>query len=273
MKDALASEIYRTSMGHGLREVLALHCTLAHSGAWRGVLRELQDEITMHAIDLPSHGRSADWQPSDGDFQDAAAEGARAVLDRSMDLVGHSFGATVALRLAAEQPHLVRSLTLIEPVFFVVAAEDAPEILKQHDADARPFFETYETGDAALAARLFNRMWADPTSPRWPDLPEATRAAMTRAIHVVPASGPAIYVDRMGLLEPGGFSQITAPTLLLRGTNTHEVIGVINEGLARRMPNAESLIVEGAGHMLPITHPKETASLLRNHFVKAPLAV
>lgn len=233
----------------------------------------MEDDITMHAIDLPSHGRSADWQPSDGDFQDVAATGARAVLDRPMDLVGHSFGATVALRLAAERPDLVRSLTLIEPVFFVVAAQDAPSVLEQHDADARPFFETYEAGDAALAARLFNRMWSDPTSPRWPDLPEATRAAMIRAIHVVPASGAAIYNDRMGLLEPGGLSRIAAPTLLLRGSNTHEVIGVINDGLARRMPNAVSRIVEGAGHMLPITHPKETAALLRDHFAKAPLTV
>jgi len=271
VKDAPSADIYRTTMGHGPRDVLALHCTLAHSGAWRGVLRQMEGEITLHAIDLPSHGRSADWHPSDGDYQDAAAAGARPVLDRPMDLVGHSFGATVALRLAAERPDLVRSLTLIEPVFFAVAAQDAPDVLTQHDADARPFFDTYETGDAGLAARLFNRMWSDPTSPRWPDLPEATRAAMTRAIHVVPASGAAIYVDRMGLLEPGGLTELTAPTLLLRGSNTHDVIGVINEGLARRMPNAQSRIVDGAGHMLPITHPVETAALLRNHFAAAPL--
>jgi pimeloyl-ACP methyl ester carboxylesterase len=95
---------------------------------------------------------------------------------------------------------------------------------------------------------------------------------MIRAIHVVPASGAAIYVDRLGLLEADGMSSLTAPTLLLRGSNTHEVIGIINDGLARRMPNAESCVVEGAGHMLPITHPKETAALLRAHFAKAPLS-
>ncbi|WP_050928271.1 alpha/beta fold hydrolase [Aestuariivita boseongensis] len=263
--------VYQTTMGDGPRDVLAIHCTLAHSGVWRGLLREMPDDITIHAIDLPSHGRSADWKASDGDFQDVSAAGARALFDRPMDLLGHSFGATIALRLAAERPDLVRSLTLIEPVFFAVAALDAPEALEKHNADAQPFFDLYAAGDITQAARLFNRMWADPTSPRWPDLPEATRAAMVRAIHVVVASDAAIFHDRMGLLKPGGMSQLTAPTRLMRGSNTHEVIGVINDGLARRMPNAESHVVEGAGHMLPITHPAETAAHLRALFAQAPL--
>ena len=35
-----------------------------------------------------------------------------------MDVVGHSFGGSIALRLALEMPELVKSLTLIEPVCF-----------------------------------------------------------------------------------------------------------------------------------------------------------
>ncbi len=271
VKDGVTPHIYATQFGEGPREVLALHCTLAHSGAWRGLVRELASDITLHAVDLPSHGRSGDWSEADGDFQDVAAAGARRIFDRPMDLLGHSFGATVALRLAAERPDLVRSLTLIEPVFFVVAAQDAPDVLASHDEDAKPFFEAYQTGDAALAARLFNRMWADPTSPRWPDLPEATRAAMTRAIHVVPASSAAIFEDRQDLLKEGGMDALTAPTLLLRGSNTHPVMAVINDGLARRMPNAKNHVVDGAGHMLPITHPADTAAHLRRLFTEAPV--
>lgn len=271
MKDLLSDRIFRTELGHGPRDVLAIHCTLAHSGAWRGVAKAMSDEVTLHAFDMPSHGRSADWSTSDGDYQDIAAAAAADLLDRPMDLLGHSFGATIALRIAMERPHLVRTITLIEPVFFAVAAVDAPDILTAHDADVRPFFEAYETGDPALAARLFNRMWSDASAPRWPDLPESTRAAMTRAIHVVPACGDAIYRDRTGLLEPGGMTALTAPAQLLRGSETHPVIGVINDGLARRLPNAESIVVDGAGHMLPITHPAETASHLRTIFAKAPV--
>lgn len=51
---------------------------------------------------------------------------ARAALGAPVDVIGHSFGATVALRLALERPELVRSLVLVEPVLFAAAkaAED-----------------------------------------------------------------------------------------------------------------------------------------------------
>lgn len=271
MKDAPAGQFYRTTLGQGPRDVLAIHCTLAHSGAWRGLFRSLEPDVSMHVVDLPSHGRSCDWSEGLGDFHDVATGAARPAFDRRMDLLGHSFGATVALRLAMERPEQVRSLTLIEPVFFAVAILDAPDMVATHDAEARPFTEAYQDGDPALAARLFNRMWSDPTSPRWPDLPETTRKAMIRAIHVVPASRPGIYNDRLGVLQPGGFDSLTAPVQMLRGSNTHPVIGVINDGLARRMPNAKSLTVPGAGHMLPITHPAETAALMRDVFEISPL--
>ena len=33
--------IHRTRLGEGARQVLAIHCTLAHSGAWRGLAAAL----------------------------------------------------------------------------------------------------------------------------------------------------------------------------------------------------------------------------------------
>lgn len=266
MKDADLAGIYRTTLGQGSRDVLAIHCTLAHSGAWRGLAKAMGDEVTLHAFDMPSHGRSADWSEADGDYQDAGAAAAHGILDRPMDLLGHSFGATIALRVAMERPELVRSLTLIEPVFFAVALQDAPDQVALHDADAAAFFEMYRQGESEQAARLFNRMWSN--GPRWADLPEQTRAAMTRAIHVVPACSPAIYEDRAELLKPGAMDRLTAPTQLLRGAHTHPVIGVINDGLARRLPNATSMVVEGAGHMLPLTHVAQTANHLRHLFAQ-----
>ena len=79
----------------------------------------------MRAFDLPGHGRSPDW---DGvvEYQHLSTQIAASFVIEPVDLIGHSFGATVALRLAVEQPQKLRSLTLIEPVFFAVAARDAP---------------------------------------------------------------------------------------------------------------------------------------------------
>lgn len=265
MRD-LSQPIHVRLMGEGARDVLAIHCTIAHSGAWKRLASLLSDEATFHAFDMLSHGKSADWDGL-GDFQDRNVDAALTLLDRPMDLVGHSFGATVALRVAVERPELVRSLTLIEPVFFAVALQDAPELVVEHDKIAKPYQAAMEAGDWPLAARLFNRMWSTGDGPRWPQLPEATRAAMIRGIPVVPACDAALFDDRAGLLAPGVLEGVRMPVMLLRGGQTQRVIGSINDGLAQRIPGAVSHVVEGAGHMLPISHPTETAQRLRSFWL------
>lgn len=251
----------------GPRRMLALHCTLAHSGAWRALAGQVADMATMIAPDMLSHGRSPDWDGL-GDYQDRIVAAVAHLLEDGMDIIGHSFGATVALRLAVEYPEKVRSLTLIEPVYFAIALQDAPELVAKHDADADPFANAMQAGDNALAARLFNRMWSS-GGPRWPDLPEASRAAMTRAISVVPACQLSLYDDRPGMLAPGVLDRVTAPCLLLRGSLTHPVIGAVNDGLARRLPDAQSMVIDGAGHMVPISHPGAVATELVKLFERS----
>lgn len=263
----VAQPLFVRSFGDGPRRVLALHCTLAHSGAWRGLAGAMDGEVTLITPDMASHGRSPDWDGV-GDFQDRSVAAVEDLLEPGMDIIGHSFGATIALRLAVAHPQKLRSLTMIEPVFFAVALQDAPDLVADHDAAAEPFFQAIRAGDMALAARSFNRMWSS-QGPRWPDLPEALRRAMTRAISVVPACRDAIYDDLAGLLAPNVLNRVTAPCLLLAGSETHPVIGAVNEGLARRLPNAKSVVINGAGHMLPITHPAQTADQLRQLFARS----
>ncbi len=261
---SVPQQVFSRSFGQGPRQVLALHCTLAHSGAWRALVAAMGDETTFATFDMFTHGRSPDWD-GQGDYQDRNVEVAEQFLTDRMDLIGHSFGATLALRLAVAHPERVRSLTMIEPVYFAVARQDNPQVVAEHDEGAAAFMDVLAAGDHALAARVFNRMWGE-GGARWPDLPEKTRAAMTRSIPMVLACQPSIYEDRPGMLAPGVLDRVTMPTLVLRGATSHPVIGVVNDGLARRLPDAQSLIVDGAGHMLPITHPDETAAHLRALF-------
>ncbi|WIY23403.1 alpha/beta fold hydrolase [Parasedimentitalea psychrophila] len=252
--------VFSRRFGSGPRPVLALHCSLAHSGTWRGVAAELSEEATLTAFDLLTHGKSPDWDQQ-GDFQDRNVAAGLSLLSQPMDLVGHSFGATVALQMALRRPDLVRSLTLIEPVFFA-AAEDVG-LLRDLKEQSRPFTEALMAGDPALAARLFNRMWSS-GAPKWPDLTETTRAAMVRAIEIVPACDPAVHTDRGGLLAPGGADCLAMPILLLHGSETNPVIPSVNAGLLRQLPNARVAVIQGAGHMVSISHPAEVAAALRS---------
>ncbi|WP_170545691.1 alpha/beta fold hydrolase [Ruegeria arenilitoris] len=260
MKDL--SPVHVRTLGQGARKVLALHCTIAHSGAWSGLAAALDGEATLIAPDMLSHGRSPDWD-GQGDFFDLATEAAVAQLTEPMGVIGHSFGGMIALRLAAEHPDLIRSAVLIEPVFFAVAKQDAPELLAKHDHEAQPYTDALAAGDMVLAARLFNRMWSTDDSPRWPDLPERTRAAMVRGVHVVPAVEGVLFQDQKGLLSPDVLGLAAMPVLILSGSKTHPVMPAIGQGLQRRLPNASCAVVEGAGHMVPISYPQDTARLVQ----------
>lgn len=258
----MVDDIFVRTLGQGARKVLALHCTIAHSGAWAGLSAALGGEATFTAPDMPSHGRSSDWD-GHGDFFDQVTQLSAAHLTEPMDVIGHSFGGMLALRLAVEFPDLVRSAVLIEPVFFAIAVQDAPELVRQHDDEAKPVSNALAAGDMEQAARLFNRMWGAKDGPRWPDLPERTRAGMIRGIHVVPAVDDALFHDQKGLLIPGVLDRVNLPFLILSGSETHPVMPAIGEGLARRLPNAKTGVVSGAGHMVPITHPDQTAAEIR----------
>lgn len=264
----LPQPVFSRSFGSGVRQLLAVHCSLAHSGTWRGLEAALEGDVTLTAFDMLTHGRSPDWD-GQGDFQDRNVQAGLTLLEKPVDLIGHSFGATVALRMAVQRPNLVRSLTLIEPVFFAAAMAEDPNALQDLEVENRPFLDALEAGDAALAARLFNRMWSS-GAPRWPDLPEPTRAAMTRAIQIVPACDQAILTDLFGLLAPGGLKGLTMPALLLRGSETKQIITSVNKSLCKRLPNAMSSVIEGAGHMVPISHPTDVADKLKELWNTCP---
>lgn len=260
--------LYCRELGAGARRVLALHCTLAHSGAWRGLAEAMGAEVTIRATDMLCHGRSPDWD-GQGDFLDRMAAAALAHLDGPMDVVGHSFGASVALRLALARPDLVRSLTLIESVHFAMIRDEHPDLMAAQARSSAPFQAAVEAGDYETAARLFNGGWGDNGGRGWADLPEPMRAAMVRGVRIVPACSPAIIEDRLGLTRPGALDPLRMPVLLLRGGQTEPIIAAVNAAFARRIPGAENRAVDGAGHMLPVTHPTATAKELRRFFARS----
>ncbi|MFS4580595.1 alpha/beta fold hydrolase [Phaeobacter sp. C3_T13_0] len=267
----LAQPVYARGFGSGPRQVLGVHCSLAHSGAWRGLATVLEDQVTFASFDMLSHGRSPDWD-GDGLLQLRNAEAGFALIeaeslakDGPIDLVGHSFGATVALAMAQMRPDLVRSLVMVEPVLFSLAtAEDTedPEALETLRRNHMMVRETYLGGDIEQATRLFNRAWGAGNS-KWSDLPESARDAMVRSFPAVMACDTQVYEDMLGVLNPERLALLTMPCLLIYGGQTQPIMHEVIRALAGRLPNAKCARIDRAGHMLPITHPAETATLLQ----------
>ncbi len=254
-----------TQLAEGMRPALLIHCSLAHAGAWGPLARALTargDAPALTAFDLPGHGGSADW-PGTPDYTDLATAIARALAERlaeaagPVDLVGHSFGGVVALRLTLEAPALVRSLALIEPVLFAAADPAARAWLQAQEV---PMVAALAAGDRAAAARSFLGLWGN--GAPWEGLSERDRHVAAERIHLIAASAPALHQDAAGLLRPGRLETLAAPCLLLEGALSPPVMATICARLAARLPRAQQQRIDGAGHMLPVTHPAATAAAL-----------
>ncbi|MEO7381797.1 MAG: alpha/beta fold hydrolase, partial [Paracoccaceae bacterium] len=211
----------------GARPLLALHCSLAHSGAWTGLAGLLSD-VTVTALDQPSHGRSADWDGVEDlhglTTRISVAMAETLADDGRVDLIGHSFGATVALRIALERPDLVRSLVLIEPVIF--AAANGGSVYDDFRAGHLGFAELVLAGKRAEAAALFHGVWG--TGDDFADLPEKTSRYMRDRIHLIEAQNPVLLDDTAGILRPGALETVAVPVLLIDGADSPSIIEAVH---------------------------------------------
>ncbi len=252
-----------TTFGQGPRAALLIHCSLAEVGVWGGMARDLSGALTMTAFDLPGHGRSDEWD--DRGEMSAICAGIAADFsqdDAPMDVIGHSFGAVVALRLAIDRPELVRSLVMIEPVFFAAGLRARPDACAAHLADHQAFEAAMAVGDLALAAQGFVAAWGG--GRPWSKFSADQQARIMQQMPLIAAASPALYDDVGGMLAPGVLEAVNVPVLLLEGSDAPAIIPAINEGLASRLPNARRGVIGGAGHMSVATHPAQvSAEVLR----------
>ncbi|WP_254656400.1 alpha/beta fold hydrolase [Roseovarius sp. 217] len=249
-----------TELGAGPRRALAIHCSLSHSGSWGPLAREVSGALRLTAFDLPGHGQSGAWSGAD-EIQAVSTAMAADFLDAPTDIIGHSFGATVALRLAVERPDLVRSLILYEPVFFAVGLHDQPGLRAGHVAEMAEYAAGMAVGDFLRAAEGFTGVWGDRRG--WTALPEGARAAMAAQMPLIEAATAALYEDAGRMLSSGALERIGVPVLLMEGSASPEIIAAINAGLAARIPDARRVVVQGAGHMGPISHARVVAEEIR----------
>jgi pimeloyl-ACP methyl ester carboxylesterase len=117
---------------------LAAHGVTASLMTWRSVARELDRRICLLAPDLRGRGRSATLPGPYG--MAAHVADLIAVLDhvgtRSAVLAGHSMGAYVLARLAAEHPERAAGLVLLDAGLPFPRPDDAGEMLDSAVANA-----------------------------------------------------------------------------------------------------------------------------------------
>ena len=249
-------------LGGGVRKVLFIHCSLGSVATWARVQAPLLSKLAMTAFDRPSHGDSADWNGDGGaaGLHTLTTTIAAGLIEGRADIVGHSYGATVALRLALDLPHRVRSLTLIEPSLFTLA--QGTRAWEAHVEAMAGFDAALAAGDRDAAARIFQAA-ISPEAP-FDSLGERAQARLVRQIDRIGEERGVTEEDAPGLTAPGRLEDITQPVLLIEGSASPAIVNRVHDALAARVPQAQRVVVMGAGHMSPVTHPENIAAEIAN---------
>jgi pimeloyl-ACP methyl ester carboxylesterase len=177
-------------------------------------------------------------------------------------VVGHSTGSLVVLELAAARPDLVRRLVLCEPPLLDplldpvdvadVQAHLGPAIGAAMAATARgDRAAAYDAFMGAICGPDHRSVVADVLGAD--GLARAERDSAFFVANELPAAAGWTPVD---------FARVTAPTLLVAGTASPPATHRLVARLAGLLPHADVATVEGANHLLPLTHPGALADLV-----------
>ena len=242
--------------------LVLLHGVGSNRSVWAGVVPSLARGRHVIAPDLPGLGES----PPVGrgfaldEVAAALAEELRSRTDRPFDLVGNSLGGAVALQLAHQSPHLVRSLVLVAPAVF----RPAPEPLAwAADIGVGPALELRRRLGPLLLHLPGGRLallWTTVADPS--RLSRSEAAALLEASRGSTRAGAAVAAALRADLLPV-LASVPVPVGLIWGRSDRTVpigtLGVLK--LARR--DAAVAVIPGAGHVPQVERPDAFVAALR----------
>jgi pimeloyl-ACP methyl ester carboxylesterase len=228
----------------------------------------------VHALDLPGFGGSS--KPPTAPYSAPwFAEAVRGVMDaldiESAHLVGNSMGGRVALEIGLRWPERVRSIAALCPAVAFVKRDFHPLVrLLRPELGLLP----HKLRRGIVERQLWS-MFCDPDAldPSVADVvvDEFQRHYASAGARVAfYASARNIYLDRP--FGDGGFyprlAELAPPALFVWGTHDKLIPAGFRRHVARALPGAEQVVLDGCGHVPQVERPEQTVGMLRRLFTQ-----
>lgn len=250
-------------IGQGPPVILA-HCSSASHKEWTALIRQLETSHRVLAPDLIGYGRSSRWPedlPLDPAVEVEIFVQLTELAGKPCHMVGHSYGAMLLLEAARLLGENVRSLTLIEPVAFQLLRPGGhTTAFREIHTVARAVVAAMERGDARSAAAHYMGFWVGRL--RWWLTPAKIKASIVDTVGKV--AKEFALVDRIDV-DLAEYAAIRAPARLILGARTRAPAKAVVDVLLRTLPTAHLRVIQGAGHMSPITHTEQVNALILEH--------
>ena len=234
--------------------VILVHSAASNYKQWRKLIEDYGDAYRFLALNLFGYGNTSLWPDNkvqSMEDQVALVSSVCELVDESVFLVGHSFGASVAAWTAKDLGEKIRALVLLEANPFTLLEKENnhggyDEILLLREV----IKSEGEKGNWLLVAEYFVNYWLG--DGMWEKLPEDRREVFCAAL-------PNNYHEWDSIMgmpaDESSWLSIDANTLYMRSRQTVNSIRGIYEVLQGIRPDWEFLTIEDGGHMAPMTHP------------------
>jgi pimeloyl-ACP methyl ester carboxylesterase len=238
--------------------LVLVHGSWGDRRVWAFVEDDLARSFRVVSYDRRGHSDSEDG-PGPGSRRDDEDDLA-ALIERlglaPAHLAGNSFGASIALGLAARRPELVRSLCGHEPPLIALAADD-PAVRALGDG-VGAVVALIDRGEEEAAARLFAEQVAGRGA--WELTPPDDRVRM------IANAGTLADEQRdpgWATIDLDALAALARPVLLTHGDQSPPFFAAIISRLASAVEHAEVRTLTGAGHEPHMTHPAEWVAVVK----------
>ncbi len=227
-------------------KMLLVHGVGLQGEAWGAQLDALADSFRVTAMDMPGHGASRCLPTTAvlADYTDAIV----AALDTPAVVVGHSFGAMIALDMAIRYPEQVAGVAALNAIY-------------RRDEDAK-------AGVRARANSLDGVSIVDPTAAleRWfGSDPSPERDACRDWLCAVDPEGYrrayTVFAHEDGPSDQG-LQGLRCPALFVTGGRESNSTPLMSTAMAALAPQGKAEIFPSAAHMLPMTHAPQVNVIL-----------
>jgi 3-oxoadipate enol-lactonase len=235
--------------------VVLLHGLGGSRSNWAFLAPELARTRRVLVVDLPGHGRSSALPaaPGLGPYADRVAKLVETERLAPADLIGHSFGGLVGIRLAARRPELVRSLVLAAAAGITSSTVRAERVLAlvgwiQPGRRVSPYWRTVARS-AALKRLVFGHWFAADPAALSDDAVEALLVDVN------------LHTDTQSALQAlagddprADLHLVRCPTLMLWGAGDNQLPLDDAFDYARRL-RAPLRTIADCGHLLIVERP------------------
>jgi pimeloyl-ACP methyl ester carboxylesterase len=205
------------------------------------------------APDLPGHGRSSGAPlASIADMADWTAALLEAAGATKARLVGHSMGSLIALETAARHPAKVSGLSLIGTAATMTVGPDLLRAAESNEQAAIDMVSIWGLGfQAELGGSLAPGLWMHSGAQR-----------------VLEKCRPGVLFNDLSACNAyqgalAAAAKVTVPTTLILGERDMMTPAKAGKALAAAIPNAKTIVLSGAGHMMMVERPDELLAALQ----------